>query len=127
MKSHGTTVYADATGLYIFEFPNGFFLKVSTSQATGLDAAVEASINEIQQAPPVPFQGFRPLDLTKAITRDFSCAPDYPICQFERNEIVSIGKQGSNWQLVLRNRWDEQIILDQDFKFISARQLAQPN
>jgi hypothetical protein len=125
LKSHGGTVYSDATGLYVFEFPNGFWLKIFTSQATSLDAAVEASVNDIRQSPPGHFEGFRPLDLTKAITRDFSFAPT-EVRQLTSNEIVSIGKQGSNWQLVLRNRWDEEIILDRNFNLLSARQLTQP-
>jgi hypothetical protein len=43
-----------------------------------------------------------------------------------RPAIASIGKQGSNWRLVLRSRWDEEVILDQNFNLVSVQQLTQP-
>jgi len=41
-------------------------------------------------------------------------------------KIASISKQGSNWRLVLRNRWDEEVILDQNCSLVSVKQLTQP-
>jgi hypothetical protein len=40
--------------------------------------------------------------------------------------IVSISQQGDNWRLVLRNRWDEEVILDSNFNAVSSRQLTAP-
>jgi len=44
----------------------------------------------------------------------------------DSNMIVSIGKQGAAWSLVLRNRFDVEVIVDRSLDLVSARQLTQP-
>ncbi len=39
--------------------------------------------------------------------------------------VVSISKQGGNWRLVLRNRWDVEVILDPSFNAVSTKQLTE--
>jgi hypothetical protein len=130
MKSNKEVFYADAAGLVDFVFPARFFVKAYTLRADSLDAAESASINEIQQGL-AKFEGgyhrdYKEVDLTKAITTEFRCLPDQQICQDQFNTIVSIGKQGSNWRLVLRNRWDQEIILDSNFNPVSTQRLTPP-
>jgi hypothetical protein len=62
----------------------------------------------------------------KPIPSAFRCEPLRPVCQNNQNTIASISKQGSNWQVVLRSRWDEEVILDQNFNLVSVNQLTQP-
>jgi hypothetical protein len=47
-------------------------------------------------------------------------------CGFDIKRIVSIGRDGDNWRLVIRNRWDQEVILDSQFKFVSTRRLPSP-
>jgi hypothetical protein len=128
LRSQMATVYADATGLYAFEFPNTIWLRVATSRADSIEAAERAYIHEMEQGGPnyLGSGNFRPLNLGKAITWDFHCAPLHEVCQDHLNSIASIGRQGSNWRLVLRNRWDQEIILGSNFDLISTQRLPPP-
>jgi hypothetical protein len=84
---------------------------------------MSASLNEIQQGLATLEGGYH---MDYKLVPDFWCAPLVAWCGNDRNTIASIGKQGSNWRLVLRNRWDEEVILDQNFNLVSAQQLTQP-
>jgi hypothetical protein len=145
MKAQRDVPFADQTALVDFGFASLPFVKAWQGQADSLDAAVSASLNEIQQGlaafegsgyhmdyklVPVAGQvvgfdskvppGFKP------IPSEFRCEPLQPVCQDYKNTIASISKQGSNWRVVLRNRWDEEVILDQNFNLVSVKQLTQP-
>lgn len=140
IKSQKRTVYADADGIVDFVFRSDLWVKVYTSRADSLDAAKAAAVNEIQKSlasiergyqprtgpslPPWPWD-YKPVDLMGSVPLEFSCFPVRANCTDNANTIVSVGKQGSNWRLVLRNRFDVEVILDQNFKLVSARQLAQ--
>ena len=41
----------------------------------------------------------------------------------ERTKIVSVSKEGSQWRLVLRDHWDQEVILDDTYKFVDTRRL----
>ena len=64
------------------------------------------------------------------VPREFVCVgPPYIPGQrpcLHGTRVVSVSKQGDNWRLVLRNRWDVEIILDRDFNAVSSRQLTAP-
>jgi len=62
----------------------------------------------------------------KPIPRGFACEPFKSCCPSDKNTIAFISKQGNNWRLVLRNRFDVEVILDQNFDLLSAQQLTQP-
>jgi hypothetical protein len=144
IKTHRIVEYADSSALVDVGFASGPFIKAWQGHAGSLDAAVSASLNEIQHGlatfeggyhvdyklvpvggPVVGFDSKVPPGF-KPIPPDFWCAPLVAWCGNDRNTIASIGKQGSNWRLVLRNRWDEEVILDQNFNLVSAQQLTQP-
>ena len=130
LKTGGAAVYVSPSGLYVFEFPGGLWLRIYNSRADNLDAAENASINEIRQGL-TTFEGgfhrdYKAIDISKAIPPDFGCLPWHANCQLHLNAIVSIDKQANNWRLVLRNRWDQEVILDPSFKLVSTKQLTQP-
>jgi hypothetical protein len=62
----------------------------------------------------------------KPIPSEFHCEPLHQECQDYNNTIASISKQGSKWRLVLRNRFDEEVIIDQNFNVVSVTQLTSP-
>ena len=146
IKTHRTAVFADPAGLVYFLFGQMMGAKVWNARADSLDAAVSRSIDEIRgdlasyehrnwhsdykfipvfglirgftaKLPP----GF------KRIPDGFSCKPLHSMCDDASNTIVSVSRQGANWRLVLRNRWDEEVILDKDFNILSMQQLTQPS
>lgn len=144
MKAQGTVEFVDATGIVQFDFADGLFVKTWRGRAANMDAAVEASTNEIRQGLPI-FEGvsfhrdyklvpiFGPLigfDAKipagyKPLPREFYCEPFNAFCPSD-NQIVSVSKQGNTWKLVVRNRFDVEVILDQNLDLVSTRQLTQP-
>lgn len=66
-----------------------------------------------------------------AIGREFACAPfergrddrTSVMCGFMANSIVSVSREGENWRIVVRNRWDQEIILDSKFNLVSTQRL----
>jgi hypothetical protein len=144
MKKQEAVAFVDSTGLVDFELGSGLFAKVYRRRADSLDAAVSASINEIQQGLmshenigfhrdykliPVfgPVRGFKIPVGYVPISRDFECAPDRAACPDSVSIIASITKQGNNLRLVLRNRFDVEAIVDPNLDLVSARQLTQPD
>ena len=140
-KSQKEVLYADSTGLFAFLFSTDLWVKAYTLQADSLDAAETSAISQIEQGlaaleagyqprtgpsmPAWPWD-YKPIDLGKIITAEFSCGPLRSNCPDALNTIVSVNKQGNNWRVVLRNRWDEEVILDQNFDLVSVQQLTQP-
>lgn len=100
-------------------------------QARSLDAAERASIDEIQRRLPA-FErngydpGLRQIPLGNAIGTAFDCAPLHSDCHTELRKFVSISREGENWRLVIRNRWEVEMILDSKFNLVSTRNLTQP-
>jgi hypothetical protein len=151
IKAGRAVAYADPAGLTEFSAVN--WAKTWLGHAASLDAAVSASISEIgQRLAWAETRGYHldykllPLggDLTgfpgagvsfpiakiapgvKPIPSEFACEPNQSLCRTDHNTIASISKQGTNWRLVLRNRWDVEAILDQNFNVVSLTQLTQP-
>lgn len=137
IKTHRSLAYADPACL--MDFSGAAFAKAWVGHADSLDAAVSASVQEIQQGFAAnggnPYvMGYRIVRLSGPITSldepvtfmDFACAPLNSWCPPNSTMIVSIAKQGANWRLVLRNRFDVEVVLDQNLDMVSARQLTRP-
>jgi len=131
LKSGREAAFSEEASLVDFVFSNDFFVKVYTQQADSLDAAERASIEEIQKNLAVFDAGYHtdytPVDLRKAISAEFRCAPLHANCQDDLNAIASVSKQGSKWRLILHNRWDQEVILDADFNLVSTKQVTPPS
>lgn len=145
IKAQRIVAFADSAGLIDFGFGDGLFAKAWRGRAASLDAAVSASTTEMQLGL-ATFEGIgfhRDYKLVpvfgevlgfdakippgyKPIPFEFVCEPYNSFCPSHNNTIASISKQGSNWRLVLRNRFDVEIIIDQNFNLVSAQQLTQP-
>jgi hypothetical protein len=149
-KAGGAGIYVDTDRLV--EFVSSLNVEEHTGQSKGLDDAERASINEILTRLPsmsgyrgevgfrphlvavplfeilkggVPMPGTRTMQLPtyKPIPYEFKCPPISQTCSGSIT-FVSIGKQGSNWRIVLRGRWDQEVILDSRFNPISTQQLT---
>jgi hypothetical protein len=67
-----------------------------------------------------------PLGYKAIPPREFRCAPNQAWCPPASNIVVSIAKQSDNWRIVLRNRFDMEVIVAQNLDLVSARQLTKP-
>jgi hypothetical protein len=153
-KSRSSAIYVTPNGLV--EFLGGSNLIEHRSKANSLGNAESASIDEVRRnlsasqrirsllgvSKLVPILdaprlvGFEKYPQTNRlpgfvpIPREFICGGvsyrlgDKP-CP-HGTLVVSISKQGENWRLVLRNRWDVEIILDPNFNAVSSKQLTAP-
>ncbi|MGA2150404.1 MAG: hypothetical protein ABSH49_36250 [Bryobacteraceae bacterium] len=138
LESH--KVYADADGIVDFVSIRGVLgIQVSRSQAASLEAAERAAIGEIEQHLESAERGYLPptpglsrqwpwdskvINLREAIPLEFSCG--FPLrdnCEPGLDTVVSIGRQGHNWRLVLRNHWDQEIVLGAGFQLVSSRRV----
>lgn len=140
VKSNKEVIYADADGIVDFVFRSDLWVKVYKSRAESLDAAERSAVSEVEKGvasieryqprtgPMVPSWpwDYKPVDLGKTIAADFSCMPMRADCKDDLNTIASIGRSGSKWRLVLRNRWDQEITLDSDFTLVGAQRLQTP-
>ena len=153
MKARKLVAFADSGGLTEFSISSGLSAKTWRSRATSLTGAIAASIAEIQRFPasaaalrrdyiPIPitlprkvksspvFTGvyidFRIPANFKPIPQTFWCAEFNSFCPTNNNSIVSITKQGNNYRLIVRARFDAEVIVDQNLDVVSAQQLTQP-
>jgi hypothetical protein len=134
MLRGSVAIYADASALVVFNFPGGLFVQKHRETADNVDAAERASIDEIQRGLAVyggPGTQSEATLILGAVDRAFGCGTvddaDFDgRCHWESNRIVSIRREAENWRLVLRNRWDQELILDPAFKVISTRRLPAP-
>jgi hypothetical protein len=131
-------VYATPSALWDFRMNAELNIKEETERAGGLDDAERLSIEEIKRGlPTCEGMGFH-ADATRvalykllysATGMDFACAPVAPPmlsdsgCGWQVKSIVSVGREGENWRLVLRNRWDQEVILDSKFGLVSTKRL----
>jgi len=146
IKSQKSLAFADTSGLMDFIYPSGLFAKAWRGSADSLDDAVSATLTEIQQGVPaheaslwhmdykflpvfglvrnVDAQlpaGYEPID-----GGAFMCSPLQQFCPPGTTVIASITKQGRNYRLLIRNRFDVEVILDHNLDLVSAKQLTQP-
>jgi hypothetical protein len=130
MEFGAERVYAGPEALDDFIMLSELNVKEHTVRASSLDAAENASIEEIRRGLAV-FEGGYHTD-AKAIhigpwdRMDFHCAPLHDNCVGNGDSIVSISPVGDNLRLVLRNRYDQEVILDPKFNQISTRRLTEP-
>jgi hypothetical protein len=127
--------WTDADGLYEFTSRMNLYVKVGTLKADNRGAAQRAAIAEIaQRLPEVAKYGYAPTpggtrwpwdyrQITLPTSLDFACGlPLRANCSPGPDEILSIDKRDSEWRILRKNHWVEEIILDQHFDPIGRNQ-----
>jgi hypothetical protein len=129
LDSGEEAVYADSGALVDFLMTQ-FYVTEHTDRVDSLGAAERAAIDEIQKGLPVfEKNGYhtnqKSIPVFGAIGLEFRCAPTGSICSGV-DKVVSISRPGDNWRLVLRNRFDVEVILDARFNLVSTGRLTAP-
>lgn len=133
-ENGGATVYTAPDALVFFTMPGNLYVQKHEQRADNLDAAERASINDVERRASENTgygTGATEVPIALAIGREFACGklgdPDFTgLCRNQDNRIVSIERDAENWRLVVRNRWDQEIILDSKFKLVSTQRLSEP-
>ena len=130
LESDADVLYAAPASLLNFSMPGGdLFIQEHPERAANLDAAERASIDDIERralANNLYAFDVKEVPLFKAIGRQFACDPqnDQQSCFFTAKTIVSVSREGENWRVVVRNRWDQEIILDSKFNLVTTRRVT---
>lgn len=134
-------LYADASGLFDFASRGYLWIKVSRLRAKGLAAAERAVLGEIEHGLASIERGYVPsptgpsdpwpwdcVHVSLPISSEFVCgSPARADCPSPRaDEIELISRESSGWRVILRNHWDQEVILDSALNLVSTRQLAPP-
>ena len=124
-------MYISPAGMVEFSFPGDLLSVTRTKRAEGLTLAEAGAIDEIlgtlsSSAPYSP--GHQVVDVANQIGARWACPQAdeevyYSNCPFRPKEFVSINNVDNQWRIVVRNRWDQQIVLDSDFKFVSTNRV----
>jgi hypothetical protein len=101
------------------------FVAEHAETAKSIDAAGDPSITQVAgRATPRGASDFavKAVPVHKAIGLEFARDPNKAdsFCMFRAKTIASVGRQGDNWRVVVRNRWDQEIILDSKFDLVHA-------
>lgn len=125
-------VFVSADAIVDFYLPGQLYVQEHRERARTLEAAEDAAIDEIRRG--LPFferNGYhtetKGVAIGNGIAEGFAC-PTFPpssIC-LSVTKFASISRQGDNWQIVIQNRWDQEVILDSKFNFVSTKRLTEP-
>jgi hypothetical protein len=63
------------------------------------------------------------IDLPRLFPWNFWFPPGIPVRPIGHTQILSAHKEGANWRLVMRDQWDQELILDESYAFVSTRRL----
>jgi hypothetical protein len=128
-------VYAGDNALVDFYMPGALFAKTYFAQAPNLAAAERASMHEMELGLPASEKNgyhndWKEIPVARAMAIEWACPPygDPAFsqrCQFGAKSITSVSKTGVNWRLVVRNRWDQEVILDSQFNLVSTQRLPE--
>jgi hypothetical protein len=125
-----SAVYASPESLVYF---NGFWVQEHREKAFNLSNAEDAAVDAIRRnlvglAAKAYDTGLKQIEFHDGAVNDgFSC-PELATSAICRTvtRFISINKTENKWRLVMRNRWDMEVILDTNFDVIGSRQLTSP-
>jgi hypothetical protein len=132
LESGRATVYTTPGAIFFIYMPGNLWVQEHRGSSLTLDGAESASIEEIQRMLPVFASngydtGMKEVVLARAIGMEFACSSERSEisrqCGFGIKSFVSISREGDGWRLILRNRWDQEVILDSLFNLVSTRRL----
>ena len=126
--AHDAAIYVSPAGITEFEFPGDLWGLTRTQKASDLASAEKAVIAEFRTglSSATPYDsGFKAIEVFRQIGSRWACSqPDegvfYSNCGFGAKKIVSVGNEDGPWQIIARNRWDQEIILDSHLNFVST-------
>jgi hypothetical protein len=125
-------LYSTPSALLFFGMTQSLYIEQHSERSGSLDSAESAVITEIGRRL-LAGSGYdipaNDIPVYKEIGRAFACDPldDRPDCWFTAKSIVCIDRDGDNWRLVVKNRWDQEIILNSKFELVSTRRLPPGN
>jgi hypothetical protein len=128
LNAGSAALYSTPGALLYFGMTLSLYVEEHSERSDSLDSAESAVLTEIGRRL-LAGSGYglpaNDIPVYKEIGRAFACDPvnDRPNCWFTAKSIVSIGRDGENWRLVVRNRWDQEIILNLKFELVSTRRL----
>lgn len=125
-------LYASKAALVDFLMPGGgVFVLKRVQKAASLGDAEKAAMDEVRRNLPIFEErgydpGYKEADVRAAIGGAWACAEDdvRANCGFGAKRLVSIREAGENWTIVAQNRWNQEIVLDARFNFVSTRPLG---
>ena len=127
-RRKASALWVESDGIVEFHMPSSIYVKKHTGRASSLDAAVQASIEEIRHGLAIfESNGFstNALELKiQELDSDFACIPDNSFCGGGKSKIIALSKDGDKWKLVLRNRYDVELVFDSTFHWVSTRNLS---
>jgi hypothetical protein len=132
LNSGAEAVFIAADTIVDFYLSGQFYVQEHRDRANTLESAEDAAIDEIRRGlPAFEKSGYhtdmRSVAIGKGINEGFACPPPppSPICT-SVTKFASISREGDNWRLVIQNRWDQEVILDSKFNFVSTKRLSEP-
>ena len=146
LQTFGAAVIVDGASITQFELRGGLFGRKSRARALSLDSAIVAASNQMRTDLAagenvggfgrdliyIPVFGIlegvntkTPLGYKK-IDRSFSCEPRGSSgCQVGVNsKIVSISATAGGYRLLLRDRYDVEVVVDKNLDLVSSKQLT---
>lgn len=116
----------------LLEIYDPSLVRVWRGRAESMDAAIAKSVEELRRGAGI-LEGKGSVESAQmtsirgevkwagsAIFRDFRCAPDSSICP-DKTTIEAVTKSGARWRILLRNRFDLEVVLDEKFDLIDGR------
>jgi hypothetical protein len=126
-------VYASPTALVDFFVNSELYIGTHDRKFPSIGAAERASMAEIKQGLPMTegrgyYTDLKEIVLYPFLGVEFSCPPYgdpkfSPMCGFGIKAISSIAQHGDGWRVVLKGRWEQELILGSQFNLVSTRRL----
>ena len=132
LTSGSEAVYIDSSTLIDFYMPGDLWVQEYSQRADSLEAAQSESIDAIKKGLAAYEKngfatGAKEVLVARKIGNEFICGEanlTKAYCGTGAKHIVSISRVDEKWRLVVRNHYDQEIILDGAFNLLSTRRLS---
>jgi hypothetical protein len=131
--THASAYASDDRMVVFWEIDPGAVLAVERKGLTALDLdeAQQKAIDEIGKRASEIGKGSEGLGLGGTVVRMTAAqippglwhAPDQAYIVSGRTRVVEASREGRNWKLILRDQWDQELILDDSYRFVSSRRV----
>jgi hypothetical protein len=128
--SHAAIVVLENKIVVFWSLGGSSLLERVGLSATGIEDAQRQIFGVIRERasryvhPDAFFPETKGIDLpSRLFPRYFWAPPGMSSRPRGRTQILSAHKEGANWRLVMRDQWDQELILDESYAFVSTRRL----